>query len=293
MASRYCRFASKYCRIAGVAPAGSLDAGGEDIGRELREVYIADLRLKIDDWRRGDPRARYLLGGAAARRSIRATASARSRSSAPATPPRTHGERLPRELMARAGARPAPRSRTSIASPSSSGPGSFTGLRVGIATIQGLALARRTPVTPVSTLRGAGLARATPSGRRVATWVDAHRGEVFATLFAATGARCSRPPTSLTPAATLEAWRRRSPRVPRVRFIGDGAVRYRDVIRARARRPGATSTRRGAAARRRHRPDRGADARSRRPPARRSSPLYVRRPDVELARDRREAAPTG
>ena len=50
MASRYCRFASKYCRMAGVAPAGSLDAGGEDIGRESPQLYIADLRMKLDDW---------------------------------------------------------------------------------------------------------------------------------------------------------------------------------------------------------------------------------------------------
>ena len=58
----------------------------------------------------------------------------------------------------------------------------FTGLRVGIATIQGLALATRQASGPVSAfdaLRLAGACRREP----VATWIDAHRGEVFAALF--------------------------------------------------------------------------------------------------------------
>src|SRR5215467_10669713 len=62
---------------------------------------------------------------------------------------RTHGERLPRELMAVLDAAHVDllaidRFAVSI------GPGSFTGLRVGIATIQGLAFAQRKRVVPVS-----------------------------------------------------------------------------------------------------------------------------------------------
>src|SRR5258708_39252527 len=63
---------------------------------------------------------------------------------------RTHGERLPVELMAvlrEAGATIEDVDRLAVAV----GPGSFTGLRVGIATIQGLALARQLQVVPVST----------------------------------------------------------------------------------------------------------------------------------------------
>src|SRR5690606_1492249 len=60
------------------------------------------------------------------------------------------------------------------------GPGSFTGLRVGIATIQGLAMARDRRVVPVSTLE----AIAEASGARtVAAWMDAQRGEVLAQVF--------------------------------------------------------------------------------------------------------------
>src|SRR3982751_6763726 len=40
MASRNCRFASKYCRIAGVAPAGSEETGGEAISGERLGVSI-------------------------------------------------------------------------------------------------------------------------------------------------------------------------------------------------------------------------------------------------------------
>src|SRR4029453_4376119 len=68
---------------------------------------------------------------------------------------RAHGERLPVELMTvlrEAGAAIEAADRLAAAA----GPGSFTGLRVGIATIQGLALARALRVTPVSTFDALG-----------------------------------------------------------------------------------------------------------------------------------------
>src|SRR5436309_8289404 len=40
IASRNCRFASKYCRMAGVAPAGSEDTGGEAISGKRLDVSI-------------------------------------------------------------------------------------------------------------------------------------------------------------------------------------------------------------------------------------------------------------
>jgi tRNA threonylcarbamoyladenosine biosynthesis protein TsaB len=203
-------------------------------------------------------------------------------------PARSHTERLPAELMAvlrEAGATVDEVDRLAVVV----GPGSFTGLRVGIATIQGLALARTLPVTPVSTFEAlAWEAHDEASTYAIAAWVEAHRGEVFATLLAPDGRTVLAPATALAPAATLEAWRDALAPFAAVRFIGDGAVRYRDVIRARLGAQAeidewepllAAAIGWIAVAE----PDRGV-----RPHA--LVPLYVRRPDVELARDRREAA---
>jgi tRNA threonylcarbamoyladenosine biosynthesis protein TsaB len=69
------------------------------------------------------------------------------------------------------------------------GPGSFTGLRVGIATAKGLALSLRLPARGVSTLDalGAGIAAAGAPGDRLAV-LDGYRGEVFVALYDAAGA---------------------------------------------------------------------------------------------------------
>src|SRR3954447_23532806 len=109
---------------------------------------------------------------------------------------RTHGERLPMELMAlldEARLTLADIDRFAVAI----GPGSFTGLRVGIATIQGLAVAKNALVVPVSTLEALAW-RARSSKTAVAAWIDAHRGEVFASLLAPDGATVV-PPSSLSP----------------------------------------------------------------------------------------------
>jgi tRNA threonylcarbamoyladenosine biosynthesis protein TsaB len=107
-----------------------------------------------------------------------------------------------------------------------SGPGSFTGLRVGLATAWGLGRAREIPVEAVSTLaclaesaRGDGFTRVTAA-------LDAGRGEVVVETFSLTGPRA----VSLTgPSGELRfprpgARRRRRPRP------GRGAVGF-DVAR--------------------------------------------------------------
>ncbi|MSO96898.1 MAG: tRNA (adenosine(37)-N6)-threonylcarbamoyltransferase complex dimerization subunit type 1 TsaB [Rhodospirillaceae bacterium] len=70
------------------------------------------------------------------------------------------------------------------------GPGSFTGLRVGIATARGLAMAANKPAIGITTTHA--LADMVPAHerqhRRVLTVIDSKRGDVFAQLFDTHGA---------------------------------------------------------------------------------------------------------
>jgi tRNA threonylcarbamoyladenosine biosynthesis protein TsaB len=89
------------------------------------------------------------------------------------------------------------------------GPGSFTGVRVGLATARGLALALGIPVAGVSTLDA--LAAGAPGALPV---IDARRGEVFVL----DGEPQVLRPDEVDPQARL--------------CVGSGAVRYRAVLEA-------------------------------------------------------------
>jgi tRNA threonylcarbamoyladenosine biosynthesis protein TsaB len=91
------------------------------------------------------------------------------------------------------------------------GPGSFTGLRVGLATARGLALALGVPVAGVSTLDA--LAAGAPGALPV---IDARRGEVFVLQGEP---RVLAPEDLDVEAGTV--------------CVGDGAVRYRSVLAAK------------------------------------------------------------
>lgn len=69
------------------------------------------------------------------------------------------------------------------------GPGSFTGVRIGLATVQGLALAMDRPVCAMSTHEAIALGEGTSpdhpvaSLERILVWDDAGRGELYLSFF--------------------------------------------------------------------------------------------------------------
>ena len=217
---------------------------------------------------------------------------------------RTHGERLPGDITALLAAHaltPADIDRYAVCS----GPGSFTGLRVGLATVQALALVNRRPVVAVPTLEA--LARAVlwaPGGNEstalVGTWMNAHRGDVFAALYAVSQAGAEGAagggaalaevagPVAAPPDTVLRDWRERlGGDGRRVAVIGDAVEPAREQLQQALNCAGLLTPRmpplapiaaRVAAA------AAGRDAAA--PHAVR--PVYVRRPDAVLARERRQ-----
>jgi tRNA threonylcarbamoyladenosine biosynthesis protein TsaB len=208
---------------------------------------------------------------------------------------RTHAERLPGELLAIAGAHHLKLADIDLYAVAS-GPGLFTGLRIGIATIQGLAFVHARRIVAITALDAIAhtVAADAPAGTVVASWMDAHRRDVFAALYRVTAASPFTPerlevieePTVGDPAETLDRWTAAGI-APSV-FAGDGAVRYAGAIArahpdARVIPPpllaGAIGRLAVALA------SRGATLD---PTA--VHPVYVRRPDAELAREAKRGA---
>ncbi len=113
------------------------------------------------------------------------------------------------------------------------GPGSFTGVRIGISTAKGLALGANVPLFGASTLDACAWT-AWKAGERglVGVLADAMRGEVYPALYRIDDAGISRQfeRESVVKAATaLEEWRGRSDWAS-IRLTGDGLVRYGKLL---------------------------------------------------------------
>lgn len=106
------------------------------------------------------------------------------------------------------------------------GPGSFTGLRVGIATARALAQATGKPVVGIGSLlalaEGARSGEGAAPGERIMPLIDARRGQVYGAVFGSEGVEAE-PPFVLDPESAVA-------RLGTGLVVGDGAIRYRDVL---------------------------------------------------------------
>jgi len=113
------------------------------------------------------------------------------------------------------------------------GPGSFTGIRIGLSTVKALAFASGKPVVPVSSLRALAL-KLTLTGAPLACPVlDAKKGEVYAALFESAAGRL----VELIPQGAYDPdeFFSRLPGGRAIAFIGAGSAVYRDRIPSPAR----------------------------------------------------------
>jgi tRNA threonylcarbamoyladenosine biosynthesis protein TsaB len=107
------------------------------------------------------------------------------------------------------------------------GPGSFTGLRIGVSTVKGLALAMSRPVVGVSTLEALAM-NAVSSPGLICPMLDAGKNQVYTGLF-------RMGPDGLPQAATSEklidiAMFLKNLDQEEIVFLGDGAVRHEKLI---------------------------------------------------------------
>jgi tRNA threonylcarbamoyladenosine biosynthesis protein TsaB len=111
------------------------------------------------------------------------------------------------------------------------GPGSFTGLRVGLAVAKGLAMPGGVPLVLVSSLEALAtdmLSLAAPD-ELLLSCLDAGKGQIYAGWFerrGSVGVRTQQSEWVVAPEALAE----RLPADALVAYAGPGAVRYRDVL---------------------------------------------------------------
>jgi tRNA threonylcarbamoyladenosine biosynthesis protein TsaB len=197
---------------------------------------------------------------------------------------RTHGERLPAEIAAtldRAGVSLDRLDLLAVAT----GPGGFTGLRIGLAAIQGLAMTLNKPVAGVSALDALAEQIPVTDGTVIVPWMDAQRGDVYATLIDARSRLTIEAAVAESPGALLDRWR---PHFAgrHVIFIGDAVTRDQALLdqagnrQWRTRRPEALAPHIARLARR-------LSEQGKAGPPHALIPTYIRRPDAEIDRDKR------
>ncbi len=113
------------------------------------------------------------------------------------------------------------------------GPGSFTGLRIGMAAVKGISMAAKKPVVAVSTLDTLA-GNIAGSNALVAALLDARKNEVYCAFYDASGIRPERlrepmacaPETFLSEARALADYEHKD----KIILLGDGYYRYSDYF---------------------------------------------------------------
>ena len=142
------------------------------------------------------------------------------------------------------------------------GPGTFTGVRIGLAAARGLALAAGKPVIGLTTLEVLAFAAGAGAGAPALAAIEARRGQVYAQRFP------SGPPPAAMTAGAAAALAGPGP----VLLAGDAAPRLAALIGARARIAPGDGLPDAA--------DVAALAAERRPERAACAPLYLRAPDA-------------
>jgi tRNA threonylcarbamoyladenosine biosynthesis protein TsaB len=202
---------------------------------------------------------------------------------------RTHGERLPAEIAAaldRAGVLREQLDLLAVAT----GPGGFTGLRIGLAAVQGLAMTLNKPVAGVSALDALAEQIGDTTSRIIVPWMDAQRGDVFATVIEARSKTTLEAPVADSPAAVLDRWHSHLAGASVV-FIGDAVARDEALLKGghgrwQSRRPGPLAPQIAALARQLAEQGKAG-------PPHALIPIYVRRSDAEIDRDKRRPKADG
>jgi tRNA threonylcarbamoyladenosine biosynthesis protein TsaB len=119
------------------------------------------------------------------------------------------------------------------------GPGSFTGIRIGLGAVKALAFASGMPVAPVSSLKALASKLADPPVRLACPVLDAKKGEIYAALFE----RRASGLVELIPEGAYDpdAFFARLPARRVTAFIGNGLILYKErllpYVRDKARFP--------------------------------------------------------
>ena len=110
----------------------------------------------------------------------------------------------------------------------SAGPGSFTGLRIGISTVKGLAFADAVPCAAVSTLEALAMNALSFEGAVICPVMDARRGEFYNALFTVKSGELMRlvPDRAISGEALSEELRS----FEKVLILGDGAVKFTEAF---------------------------------------------------------------